>query len=171
MKATLWQRLNQMACNLVPLLLILGLVVISVVPVRLPHYVDVAPMLTVIGVGYWSIVRPDLMRPSFAFGCGVFADLLSGTLLGVNAFVLLCVHAMLASQRRFFLGKSFLVWWWAFALVALAAVSLKWLLFAAAVDAIIPLDRVLFSYVITVLIYPLWGRLFSRLEVVLVREG
>lgn len=167
----IWQHLNQMLCNLVPMCLILGLVLLSVVPMRLPHYAAVAPMLTVIGVGYWSTVRPDLIRPSFAFGTGVFEDFLSGTPLGFNALVLLCVRTVVVSQKRFFLGKSFLVWWWAFALVTLVAILLKWLLFALIAGTIGPPGEMLVCYFITVLVYPAFGRLFSSLEVRLAREG
>lgn len=171
MKVSVWQRLDQIFYNLIPLSLILGLVLLSVIPIRLPYYAAVAPMLTLIGVGYWSIVRPDLMRPSFAFGTGLLEDLLGGTPLGFNALVLLCVHTVVVSQQRFFLGKSFLVWWWAFALVALAAVFLKWLLFALITDTITHPREILVCYFITVLLYPAFGRLFAGLEVLLARGG
>ncbi len=171
MKAGLWQRLDQMARNLIPMCLILGLVLLSVVPTRLPYYAEVAPMLTVIGVGYWSVVRPDLIRAGVAFGIGVFEDVLTGAPLGFNALVLLCVQAAIVSQQRFFLGKSFLVWWWAFALIALAAALLKWVLFALIAGNAVHVGTVLFNYAITVLIYPAWRRLFASLEVTLAGEG
>ncbi len=127
-------------------------------------------MWTVIGVGYWSIVRPDLIRPSFSFFTGVFEDLLCGAPLGLNALVLLCVHTAAASQKRFFLYKSFLFWWFIFAFIALFAIFFKWFLFSLIADTVTRLREILLSYCLTVLIYPAFGRLFASLEVLLAKD-
>ncbi|VBB69092.1 Rod shape-determining protein MreD [invertebrate metagenome] len=157
-------------CTLTPPLLILGLVLLSVIPVKRPLYIEASPMLTIIGVVYWSIVRPDLIRPSFAFATGVFEDLLSGTPLGLNALVLLCVHAAVSVYKRLCMSMPFFFWWCIFALIALVAILLKWFLFSLLADTINRLGDILFSYCITVLIYPVFGRLFASLEVLLAKE-
>lgn len=127
-------------------------------------------MWTVIGVGYWSIVRPDLIRPTFAFVTGVFEDLLGGAPLGLNALVLLCVHTAGASQKRLFLRKSFFFWWFLFSFIALFAILFKCFLFALLADTVTRLREILLSYCLTVLIYPAFGRLFASLEVLLAKE-
>ncbi|MEO5374514.1 MAG: rod shape-determining protein MreD [Alphaproteobacteria bacterium] len=171
MKPTFWQRMDLMARNLLPLLLMLCLVILTVVPIRLPGYTVVAPMLPVMGVCYWSIVRPDLLRPSMAFGIGVFEDVLAGAPLGVSALVLTAVHGAVVYQQRFFLGKPFFVWWWTFGLVAAAATLLKWVLFMMMSDRMIDPATVFIGYLLTVFLYPVVGLVFARVEVVLTREG
>src|SRR3546814_14355387 len=74
-------------------------------------------------VFYWSIFRADLMTMLGAFLIGLFLDLLSGGPLGLNAATLLLIHELGVSQRRVFLGSSFLVNWTAFALVAGAEIG------------------------------------------------
>lgn len=171
MIANSWQHLDRAARNLIPTALLLGLVLLSAVPTRLPYYTGIAPMLTVIGVSYWSITNPTSIYSSTTFGIGMFEDFLTDTSLGLNALVLLCVRTVIVSQQRFFFGKSFFVWWWAFAFIALAAVLLKWLLFVLITETIVHPGEALFSYLITVLIYPAFGRLFASLDVGLVKEG
>lgn len=170
MKPTLWQRMDQIARNLLPVFLTLSLVLVAAVPTRLPGYAAIAPMLTLMGVCYWSIARPDLMRPMVAFGIGVFQDILLGTPLGVDALVLLTAQGILVSQQRFFFGKPFFDWWWAFGLVAAGAVILKWILVAVFYGKVVEPTPVLFSYLLTVLSYPILGWIFARVEVALIRE-
>lgn len=171
MTPALWLRLDRIARNLLPVALCLVLVLLSMVPLRVPGYAEVAPMLTVIGVCYWSIARPDLLRPVMAFGIGVFEDILVGTPLGINAMVLLAVHGMLAIQQRFFFGKPFSIWWWALGVVAAVASLLKWLLFVAAAGEMVAPLMVVLSYILTVMLYPALSWVFARVEMALAREG
>ncbi|MFN3075777.1 MAG: rod shape-determining protein MreD [Alphaproteobacteria bacterium] len=171
MKPALWQKLDQIARNLVPAVLTLALVLIAALPTHLPGYASIAPMLTLMGVCYWTIARPDLMSPYLAFGVGVFQGILFGTPLGVDALVLLAAQAVLGSQQRFFFGKSFYVWWWAFGLVAAGAVLLKWVLVAALFGKVVASTAIFFSYLLTVLLYPVLGWLFAQVEVTVLKEG
>ncbi|MBF0561371.1 MAG: rod shape-determining protein MreD [Alphaproteobacteria bacterium] len=163
--------MDQLARNLLPVLLTLALVLVSAVPTRLPGFSAIAPMLTLIGVCYWSIARPDLMRPVVALGIGIFQDVLLGTPLGVDALVLVVAQGVLVSQQRFFFGKPFFVWWWAFGLIAAGAVILKWVLVAALYGRVVEPAPVVFSYLVTVSLYPGLGWLFARVESALIKEG
>ena len=78
----LWNRLDLVARSLSPMAITLLLVMVSVLPMHIPFFGTVSPVLSLMAVYYWSIFRPDLM-PSFAvFGAGLFQDILSGTPLG-----------------------------------------------------------------------------------------
>lgn len=171
MKPTFWQRMDQLARSLLPVLLVLVLVVVTVIPLHLPGYTAIAPMLPVMGVCYWSIVRPDLLRPSVAFGIGVFEDVLTGSPLGVSSLVLTVVNGVVVHQQRFFLGKPFFVWWWTFGLVAGAAALVKWLMFVMMTNKLIEPTAVFVGYLLTVLLYPVLGWVFARVEVALAKEG
>ena len=60
----------------------------------------------------------DLLRPSLAFGLGLLQDLLSGTPLGMTPMIYVLVYWVVLTQRRFFLGTSFAMLWFGFALIA-----------------------------------------------------
>ena len=171
MKPTFWQRMDLMARGLLPFSLTLVLVLLAVSPTRIPGLGAVAPWLPLMGVYYWSISRPELMRPAVAFGLGVFVDLLGGTPLGVNALVYLLVHAVVVSQRRFFLGKPFFIGWWAFGLVALGVAAIKWTAVSVLDGALLDIWPVLIAYGLTTTLYPVFGWLFAKLDVGVLREA
>ena len=128
MTGFLLQRLDRFARNLIPFALSLLLVIIGTLPLQIPGYGLVAANLALMSVFYWSVYRPDLLPPWVAFLIGLLQDILVGTPPGLNALVLLLARAMVVSQGRVFRGKSFLVMWWGFAMVALGAQVLVWLL-------------------------------------------
>ena len=69
-------------------------------------------------VYHWAIFRPRLLPAYAVFLAGLLQDILSGAPLGVNALVFLVAYGVVLSQKKFFTGKSFLILWLGFALVA-----------------------------------------------------
>ncbi len=65
-----------------------------------------APLLALMPVYFWGLVRPDLMPPAVAFLLGVLQDLLSGGPPGVWALAFVAVYAIIDTQRDFFAGLS-----------------------------------------------------------------
>jgi rod shape-determining protein MreD len=65
-----------------------------------------APLLALMPVYFWGLVRPDLMPPAVAFGLGVLQDLFSGGPPGVWAMAFVAVYALIDTQRDFFAGLS-----------------------------------------------------------------
>ena len=153
-KSAFGPRLEQGVRKCTPVALTLVLVFISLAPFPVPGYVQVTPMLTLISVYYWSIYRPDLMPLAATFGIGLVQDVLTGAPLGMSALVLLLVQGAVVAQRRFFLGKTFLVVWWCFMLVAPAAAVVSWLLASLYHWTIIGPQTLFFQNVVTILVYP-----------------
>lgn len=83
MRPTLWQRMDVMARHMVPFALVLLLILLAATPTHLPGMVRVGPMLSLIGVYYWSVYRPDLFRYGSAFTLGLFEDVLTGCAAGI----------------------------------------------------------------------------------------
>jgi rod shape-determining protein MreD len=166
----LLQRIDQWVRHLLPLSLTLVLVLISAMPMRLPGFAAVAPLLPLIGIYYWAIHRPDLLPASMAFLIGVFNDIIAGLPLGVTPLIYLLVQGMASSQRRFFLGKPFLVAWWGFGLVAAAALTLQWILCSMLFGRLVESRAVLVELLMTVSSYPLLSWLFARTQLALLRR-
>jgi rod shape-determining protein MreD len=163
------QQLEHLLRLLLPASLLLLLVLLQAVPWRVPQLAGVMPLFPMVGVYYWSLYRPDLMVPSLVFGIGLVNDIVLGAPVGVSSLMFLAVHGMTVSQRRFFHGKSFLLIWAGFALLAAGAMMLQfllsWLLFRS-----VPRGEALaVEYVMTVCCYPLLSWPFSRLQLVWLR--
>ena len=157
--------------HLLPLGLTLLLVLMEAMPTHLPGFAEISPLLPLIGIYYWSIFRPDLLPAVMAFFIGLLSDIIMGTPLGVSALIYLLVQGTTASQRRFFLGKPFVVAWCCFCLVAIAAVFLEWALVSMLNGHVIPLPAVLFEMLMTVACYPLFSWLFGRAQGALLRDA
>jgi rod shape-determining protein MreD len=154
MEGMVWQRLDSFARRLLPLVLTLLLAVVGVLPFHIPGLSPVAPAFSLMAVYYWAIFRPDLLPAPLVFAAGVLQAVLSGLPLGVEALALLGAYSIVASQRRFFLGKSFVVMWWGFLLVAAGALAAEWALVSVLRDAIVDPRPVAVEFVMTLAFFP-----------------
>jgi len=164
MTAALLLRLDRISRSVAPLTLCIGLLIMAALPLRLPGFGRVAPDVALIAVFYWSVYRPDLFPAAAAFFLGLFNDVLIGGPLGASAFVLLLAHWLVRSQRRFFVGKSFAVVWWAFGMVAVGAGLIAWLVAMALALVPVSITPALFRCVLTVALYPFLTWLFARTQ-------
>ena len=171
MKPSLWQRLDVLARKLTPFGLTMALVVLSVVPTHLPGFARIAPMLGLMAIYHWAIYRPDLMPAYAVFLLGLLQDILSGTPIGVNVVVFLTVYGVVLTQRRFFVGKSFVIGWLGFALVAAGAAVEGWILVSAFHATVIDPRALVYHYLVTLSCFPLlawvlmlWQQAFLRVD-------
>lgn len=164
MTLTLWQRLDKTGRNLAPFAVTVMLLLVGMVPLRIPFYTEVAPALTLMAVYYWGIHRPDLLRPGTVFAIGLLQDLLSGAPLGLNALTLVCVHWTVLSQRRFFLANTFALLWFGFALIVFGAAVLQWAAVCALNATTVPFNTPLFQALLTLALFPVFAWLFMRVH-------
>ena len=162
MKLNFWQRLDLIVRCLSPFFLILVLVVLGQVPMHIPGFAEVAPILPLMAVYHWAIYRPDLLPVTAVFFAGLMQDALSGMPFGVNAAVFVGVHIAVISQQVFFQGKSFLIIWLGFAMVAAGAVVMIWLLNAMIFVAGASVVAAFIQYLVTVGVFPLLAVLLVR---------
>ena len=168
-KSSLWVKLDTLARQITPFGLTMALTLLTVLPLQVPRLGVAGPVWTMMSVYYWALYRPDLMPAVAVFLIGLMLDALSGTPLGVNALVLLIVHRLVVTQRRFFYGKPFVIVWLGFGLVTAVAVVAAWLLTSLWHARILDLDVLLFRSILTLALFPLvfralfeWQRLFLK---------
>ena len=115
-------------------------------------------------VFYWSVHRPELLSPVTTFLIGLLQDILVGMPPGMNALVLIAVRAIGVSQGRVFRGRSFLLLWCGFGLVAFAASFLIWLL--SVIYSLSPLDPLpgVFQASMTTALFPFLAGLFTWMQ-------
>lgn len=162
MKSLFWQRMDMIVRSLTPFVLTLVLVVLGQVPLHIPGFAEVAPILPLMAVYFWAIYRPDLLPATAVFIAGLVQDALSGMPFGVNAAVFVIVHMLVLSQQVFFQGKSFLIIWLGFSMVAAGAVALIWSLNAMVFASFASVEAAFFQYLVTVGIFPILALMLVR---------
>ena len=156
---------------LVPGLITLFLVVFTILPMGVAYFSMVTPMIVMMSVYYWSLYRPDLLPAIAVFGVGVLLDVLSGGPTGLYALVLLMVQGVCVSQRRYIVGKPFLVEWTGFSIVALGASFIGWLGASLFYGALIGVTPLIVQFFISVGLYPALARFFGRSEQIFLRTA
>lgn len=164
MKPSLWQRLDILTRRMTPVLVTLCLTVVNVLPLHLPGYDRVAPVLPLMAVYHWTVYAPGLMPAHMVFVSGLLFDMLSGAPLGTNALTFLLVYGVVVSQRRFLAGKSFFIVWLGFALVALGAAIVYWTLTSLIHVTLLDGRAFVAQYGMMVGLFPIVGWLLLKLH-------
>lgn len=171
MRSPFWGKVDAAARRLTPFGLTVVLVLLGAVPVHVPGFASVTPLLPMIGIYYWAIYRPDLMPVAAVFVIGLLYDALSGAPLGVSAAIFVIVHGIIDSQRRFFAGKSFMIVWLGFFLVSAGAELVTWLLVSAYYGTFVEPAALMFQYLITLGCFPLLSWAFLRWQRAFLRQA
>jgi rod shape-determining protein MreD len=130
------------------------LVILVNLPVSLTGGLFPAPLLALIAVYFWALVRPDLMPPFLVLFVGLFEDLLSGGPAGIWATGFMAAYALVDRQRENLAGlagaAAVLGFAAAMAVAAAATFVLTWIMYLRQP----PLAPLLLAGVLTVLFYP-----------------
>ena len=169
MSPTFWSKLDAWARQLTPFGLTMLLLLIGVVPLHVPGFGAVAPVLPLIAVFHWALYRPQLMPAVAVFAIGLLQDAFTGTPIGVSAAVFVLVHGVVNTQRRFFFGKSFAIAWLGFALVSSAAFVLTWVLVSAFYGVLIQPQALFFQALLTLGCFPLLAWALLRWQMAFLR--
>lgn len=143
-------RLRQYSPKILTVLILL----FSIAPTYLPGYSSVRPCLTLIPIFYWAVYRPADFSVLSAFFTGLFLDLLEGTPLGINTLVFTVFYLTTDSQRRFLIGRPFILVWFGFAVLSFFAYFLKWLFVSINYAVFTPVSIAFVSYLLLLLSYP-----------------
>ncbi len=162
MTSGLWHRMDLLARQLTPSVFTLALVFLNVVPLHIPELSRVTPLLPLMAIYHWAIFRPKLLPAYAVFLIGLFQDILTGTPIGVNALVFLIVYGVVLSQKRFFIGKSFLILWLGFSIIAAGASVISWAVISLFNVTIVEPKTVIFQYLMTLGFFPAVAWLFLR---------
>jgi len=118
---------NRLVASVIPVTLaILGTLVANL-PVSFLGGIAPAPLLGLMPVYFWCLVRPDLMPPLWAFVIGILEDMLSGGPPGVWTVSFVAAYALVDRQRDAFAGLSGLAAILGFATAAAAACATAYL--------------------------------------------
>jgi rod shape-determining protein MreD len=162
MKPVFWSRLDLAARRFTPFGLTVLLVLLNIMPLQVPGLAQVMPLLPLMSIYLWAVHQPDLMPVYAVFLVGLLQDTLSSVPLGVYGLTYLIVYATVLWQRRFLAGKSFVVIWVGFTVVAAAAVVIGWVLISSLHTTLIEPGAMAFQYLISLGVFPLLAWFFMR---------
>ena len=110
----------------IPMLCGLAGVLIANIPISLLGGLVPPPLLALVPVYFWCLVRPDLMTPAVSFTIGFAEDVLSGGPPGIWTLAFVLTYALVARQRESFAGLSGLVAVLGFAAAATIACTIAY---------------------------------------------
>lgn len=157
-------RAGLMAWIGVPTLVSLLGLLIYVAPIRFLQIYIPMPLFPLMAIFFWAMARPKMMPPVAVFGIGLTQDLMTGGPLGLWAFAYLFAYAVMRTQSDAFSGRGNAMLWAGFTVMVVLT------LFAAALASIIAsgwnidAGSLLAQAAATILVYPLVGRLYGRLQ-------
>lgn len=151
-----WLGIPFLVCVLVSYLL--------TIPVRVFNVGLPEPVLPLIPAFAWAVIRPSVLAPFLLVALGLFLDLLWGGPTGLWELALLAPYALILAVRPTLTGRGPIVmwiWYGAACLLAFGIGALLIFLRTASLPGLLPLG---WQALITILLYPLAGRLIDRYE-------
>jgi rod shape-determining protein MreD len=144
---------QRFAVALVPLLCgLLGVVIVNI-PISFVGGLVPPPLLGLIPIYFWCLVRPDLMTPAAAFGIGVLEDIMSGSPPGIWTLGFVVAYGVVARQRDSFAGLAGIAAVLGFAVAALAACTTATIAVALLYSHLPPIGAVVAELAMTVAAY------------------
>lgn len=141
--------------RMLPLLCSLLMLFFSYVPLDFPISNHIRPSVGMICAYFWLLHRPDVFNLFSAYVLGLVEDAISSAPVGSNIFAMLVMYLLVTNLSRFFNAKPFVIIWYGFALFSLVTFLSKWLLVSVYYSHFLPLATVMFSYLMTVAVYPI----------------
>lgn len=138
---------------LVPVLSGIIAVLLSNLPLSLTNGLVPAPLLGLVPIYFWCLVRPDLMTPAAVFSIGLFQDIMAGGPPGIWTLSFVVTYALIERQRDAFAGLSGLGAVLGFATAALVASACAYATVALYYWHMPPIGPIVAELVVTVLFY------------------
>jgi rod shape-determining protein MreD len=111
------------------------------------------PLIALMPVYFWCLVRPDLMPPWVAFAIGILEDLLSGGPPGVWAAAFVASYALVDRQRESFAGLAGFGAIIGFAAAMSTACAVAFLIAAFYYWRFPPISMLIVQFAVTILFY------------------
>jgi rod shape-determining protein MreD len=130
------------------------LLLLLAMPLGLPGQAQWQHAAALCCVFFWSLFRPASMPPLAVFLLGVLADLLAYAPLGVSVLIWLIAHGLAMRWRRGLTRLGFVLVWFAFVSVAIAAAVVEWSATSLLSFTFLPMRDAWLEAAIAVGIYP-----------------
>lgn len=122
------------------------------------------PHLVLATAFYWLSSRAILMPYGACAIIGLFLDLWLDVPLGMNMILLLLTRLFVLNQLKHYKGRTRLVHWVVFSVLAFALYLLSWLISSMVHGTLLPVEPILLQWMITSFSYAPVGFVMGRLR-------
>lgn len=140
---------------MVPASAVFLMILFGALPMYVPHYGSVAPMIGLCGVVYWTLSRPQLMPIGIAFVLGLVQDVVGMAPMGLHALLFTVAWIMIDQQRRFLYGRPFILLWFSFSVIVITVQGLAWLSYSLYHVTLIGAQPAFVSALLTMAVFPI----------------
>ena len=165
-----WLSFTRVLVGIIPFSLTLIFLLLDFVPTYIPKYSEIAPILPLISIYHWAIYKPSLLPGWLIFIFGILYDSLLGTPLGLHSLIFLSVYLVVLFQRRFIIGKSFLIYWLGYAIICSGAAFEGWFLLSLWHLSLIGIEAIFFQTMLSLGIFPIISWLTLKVQLLLMRS-
>ena len=149
--------LNNWLLRCVPLVVSILWLLLSFMPLKSEISANARPVVGLMCVYFWAIYRPDLFNLWSVFILGAVSDMLSVAPMGINLFMYLLTYTAVVNLIRYVNDKTFEILWAGIALLLPAVLLAGWFLMSVYYAEFLPVKSLFFSYMLSVVAYPLIG--------------
>lgn len=153
----------------VPLVLSLILSALMLLPVGTGLSNVSMPHFAMICVFYWTSTRPLMMPYGACALLGLMLDLWLDVPMGLNMLILVLARLFVMNQIKYFKGRSRLVYWGVFSLMAIALYTLAWVINSLIAGHMILIQPVFQQLLLTIFSYALIGLVLGRIRRAILR--
>lgn len=133
-------------------------------PVRIAGLPLPEPVIAMVPVFAWAVIRPSIIAPFAILLMGLFLDLFWGSPMGLWALSLLVSYGVVLSARSMLVGQSRAMMWAWFAGSTGVAMLAGFLFTMLDVETIPNLLGMAFQFLATIVLFPFAHRLIDRFE-------
>ena len=137
-----------------PFLTILFIIVLMVLPYNISILSDTMPYLTLIGVYYWCVFKPEMLPVAAVFVLGLIQDVLLGSPFGLTSLMLIGVHQFVYMQGRQFLERDFIFNWVVFIMLVVGYGVVYWVITSLYFREILDYLSIVGQILVTIAFYP-----------------
>ena len=163
-------RLTQWSAAITPFFTGVFLIFLSLMPFNISGGLFATPAFPLMAIYFWALYRPDLMPPAAVFALGILYDFMTSGFLGLSSFIYLVTFAFVSAQRGELMNRAHHRVWLAFGLVMSVAAVTSWLFVSVVFSEFLAPWPFLAQCIVSVLIYPLVGKVLAIFHSRLPRE-
>ncbi|WND02767.1 hypothetical protein QGN29_00090 [Temperatibacter marinus] len=148
----------------VPLMVSLFLSALMLLPVGTGVSNLMMPHFALMCVFYWTSTRPLMMPYGACAIIGLMLDLWLNVPMGLNLLILVLARLFVINQIKYYKGRSRLIYWAVFAVLAAGLFTLSWALTSIVSGRVTAVEPILFQFLLTIFSYAIIGLLLGRIR-------
>ena len=157
-------RLNPLRWLGVPLVVCVIATVLFAAPIRLFGLMIPQPVFAMVPAFAWGVIRPSMLAPFLLLLLGLFLDAFGGGPTGLWAIALVSAYGLVLGIRRTLTGRGMAVIWVWYGAACLLAFGVGMLVTLVKTGSVPSPLALIWSFLITLLLYPFAHRLIERFE-------